>query len=166
MAEFKLQGNTFNTVGNLPEVGAAAPDFSLTRTDLTEISLGDLKGQRIVLSVFPSLDTDVCAASVRRFNEVAQGMENTYVLCASMDLPFAHKRFCGAEGLEAVMSVSDFRTGAFGEAYGMKIVDGPLAGLLARSVLIIDESGKVIYTELVPETAQEPDYDAALAHLG
>jgi thiol peroxidase len=166
MAEFKLQGNTFNTVGDLPEVGAAAPDFSLTRTDLTEITLGDLKGQRIVLNVFPSLDTDVCAASVRRFNEVAQGMEDTYVLCASMDLPFAHKRFCGAEGLEAVVSVSDFRTGAFGDAYGMKIVDGPLAGLLARSVLIIDESGKVIYTELVPETAQEPDYDAALAHLG
>jgi len=166
MAEFKLQGNTFNTVGDLPEVGAAAPDFSLTRTDLTEITLGDLKGQRIVLNVFPSLDTDVCAASVRRFNEVAQGMEDTYVLCASMDLPFAHKRFCGAEGLEAVMSVSDFRTGAFGNAYGMKIVDGPLAGLLARSVLIIDESGKVTYTELVPETAQEPDYDAALAHLG
>ena len=166
MAEFKLQGNTFNTVGDLPEVGAAAPDFSLTRTDLTEITLGDLKGQRIVLNVFPSLDTDVCAASVRRFNEVAQGMEDTYVLCASMDLPFAHKRFCGAEGLEAVVSVSDFRTGAFGEAYGVKIVDGPLAGLLARSVLIIDESGKVIYTELVPETAQEPDYDAALAHLG
>ena len=166
MAEFKLQGNTFNTVGDLPEVGAAAPDFSLTRTDLTEITLGDLKGQRIVLNVFPSLDTDVCAASVRRFNEVAQGMEDTYVLCASMDLPFAHKRFCGAEGLEAVVSVSDFRTGAFGDAYGVKIVDGPLAGLLARSVLIIDESGKVIYTELVPETAQEPDYDAALAHLG
>ncbi len=166
MAEFKLQGNTFNTVGDLPEVGAAAPDFSLTRTDLTEISLDDLKGQRIVLNVFPSLDTDVCAASVRRFNEVAQSKEGTYVLCASMDLPFAHKRFCGAEGLEAVMSVSDFRTGAFGNAYGMKIVDGPLAGLLARSVLIIDESGKVTYTELVPETAQEPDYDAALAHLG
>ena len=166
MAEFKLQGNTFNTIGDLPEVGAAAPDFSLTRTDLTEITLGDLKGQRIVLNVFPSLDTDVCAASVRRFNEVAQGMEDTYVLCASMDLPFAHKRFCGAEGLEAVVSVSDFRTGAFGDAYGVKIVDGPLAGLLARSVLIIDESGKVIYTELVPETAQEPDYDAALAHLG
>ena len=166
MAEFKLKGNSFNTVGELPAVGTAAPDFSLTRTDLSEISLSDLKGQQVVLNVFPSLDTDVCAASVRRFNEVAQAKEGTYVLCASMDLPFAHKRFCGAEGLDKVVSVSDFRTGAFGNAYGMKIADGPLAGLLARSVLVIDESGQVTYTELVPETTQEPDYDAVLANLG
>ena len=166
MAEFKLKGNGFNTVGELPAVGTAAPDFSLTRTDLSEISLSDLKGQQVVLNVFPSLDTDVCAASVRRFNEVAQAKEGTYVLCASMDLPFAHKRFCGAEGLDKVVSVSDFRTGAFGNAYGMKIADGPLAGLLARSVLVIDESGQVTYTELVPETTQEPDYDAVLANLG
>lgn len=163
MAEFKLKGNTFNTAGTLPAVGSTAPDFTLTKIDLSEVTLDSLKGRRVILNVFPSVDTDVCAASVRRFNVEAAKLKNTTVLCASMDLPFAHARFCGAEGIESVDSVSDFRSGGFGRAYGMRIADGPLAGLLARSIVIVDEQGKVVYTELVPETTQEPDYDKALA---
>jgi len=163
MATFHLKGNPFHTVGDLPAVGSQAPAFSLTKTDLGEISLSDLAGQRIILNVFPSVDTSVCAASVRRFNVEAAGLENTTVLCASMDLPFAHARFCGAEGIEKVHSVSDFRGGEFGRAYGVRIADGPLAGLLARSVVVIDETGKVVYTQLVPETGEEPDYEKALA---
>ena len=166
MARFNLNGNPFNTVGDLPAKGAAAADFALTKTDLGEITLAELKGRRVVLNVFPSLDTEVCAMSVRRFNAEAGGLIDTVVLCVSMDLPFAHARFCGAEGLEDVVSASDFRSWDFGRAYGMRIADGPLAGLLARSVIILDAEGKVIYTELVPETTQEPDYDAALAALG
>ncbi|HUU44179.1 MAG TPA: thiol peroxidase [Acidobacteriota bacterium] len=165
MVQFKLKGNTFNTTGNLPSLGAAAPDFSLTKTDLSEITLNDLKGKRVVLNIFPSLDTAVCAASVRRFNVEAGKLDNTVVLCASMDLPFAHERFCTTEGLKDVVAVSDFRTGAFGRAYGIRIADGPLAGLLARSVVIIDAHGKVTYTQLVPETTEEPDYDDVLAAL-
>ncbi|MBK9303411.1 MAG: thiol peroxidase [bacterium] len=165
MAEFKLKGNTFNTVGSLPAVGATAPSFTLTRTDLSEVTLDDLRGKRIVLNVFPSIDTDVCAASVRRFNAEADKLADTVVLCASMDLPFAHKRFCGAEGLESVVPVSDFRHGGFGRAYGVRIADGPLAGLLARSVLVIDAAGKVVHSQLCPETTAEPDYAAALKAL-
>lgn len=165
MSEFKLKGNVFNTVGELPAVGAAAPGFALTGTDLGSIGLEDYKGKRLVLNVFPSLDTEVCAMSVRRFNAEASGLDNTVVLCASMDLPFAHKRFCAAEGLDAVVSASDFRTGAFGRDYGMRIADGPLAGLLARSVIVVDADGKVIHSQLCPETTEEPDYDAALATL-
>ncbi len=166
MSEFKLKGNVFNTVGTLPVVGASAPGFSLTKTDLSAVDLDDLRGKRIVLNVFPSLDTEVCAMSVRRFNAEAGNLDNTVVLCASMDLPFAHGRFCGAEGLDAVVSASDFRTGAFGRDYGMRIADGPLAGLLARSVVVIDAEGKVIHSQLCPETTEEPDYDAVLASLG
>jgi thioredoxin-dependent peroxiredoxin len=165
MARFELKGNPCNTSGELPAVGAAAPAFTLTKTDLASVGLSDLAGQRVVLNVFPSIDTGVCAASVRRFNEEAGRLENTAVVCASMDLPFAHARFCGAEGLENVISVSDFRDGSFGQAYGMRIADGPLAGLLARSVIVLDAEGKVIHAQLVPETTQEPDYDAALAVL-
>jgi thiol peroxidase len=165
MAEFKLKGNPFNTTGDLPAVGSVAADFSLTKTDLSEISLSGLKGKRVVLNIFPSIDTDVCANSVRRFNAEASKLDNTVVLCISMDLPFAHARFCGAEGLEDVVSVSDFRTGNFGRNYGIRIADGPLAGLVARSVVVVNGDGKVIYTELVPETTTEPDYDSALAVL-
>jgi thiol peroxidase len=165
MAEFTLKGNTFHTSGELPALDSRAPGFSLTRTDLSPLTLEELKGQRIVLNIFPSLDTEVCAASVRKFNEVAGSLDNTVVVCASMDLPFAHGRFCTTEGLNDVVSASDFRDGSFGKAYGVRIVDGPLAGLLARSVVIISADGKVLYTELVPETVQEPDYDAALAVL-
>ncbi len=166
MAKFELKGNPFNTVGDLPAVGSSAPDFELTNTDLSPLSLSGLKGKRVVLNIFPSLDTDVCAASVRRFNEEAGKLDNTKVVSASMDLPFAHARFCVVEGLENVVSGSDFRTGDFGKAYGVRIADGPLAGLLARSVVVLDADGKVIYTELVPETTQEPDYEAALKALG
>jgi thioredoxin-dependent peroxiredoxin len=165
MARITLKGNSINTVGNLPEIGVKAPDFSLTQTDLSDVTLSDLKGKKIVLNVFPSIDTPVCATSVRRFNEAAAHLENTEVLCVSMDLPFAHNRFCGAEGLERVAAVSEFRTRDFGDAYGLRIADGPLAGLFSRAVLVIDEDGKVVYTEQVPEIAQEPDYEGALAAL-
>ena len=165
MADFKLKGNPFHTVGDLPAVGAAAPDYELTGTDLGPARLADLKGRRAILNIFPSLDTDVCAMSVRRFNEAAAGLDNTTVLCVSMDLPFAHKRFCAAEGIANVVPVSDFRTGAFGRDYGVRIADGPLAGLLARSVVVLDENGRVIHAQLVPETTEEPDYDAALKAL-
>ncbi|MBI4720394.1 MAG: thiol peroxidase [Chitinivibrionia bacterium] len=163
MAEFRSRGNPFHTIGNLPAVGAPAPAFKLTKTDLSEISLADLRGRRVILNVFLSVDTDTCAASVRRFNEEASKLDNTAVLCVSMDLPFAHRRFCGANGIENVQSVSDFRTGAFGRAYGLRIADGPAVGLLARSVTVIDEAGTIVYTELVPESTLEPDYAKALA---
>jgi thiol peroxidase len=165
MAEFKLKGNTFHTCGNLPAVGADAPDCTLVGKDLGEIKLGSYKGKRVVLNIFPSLDTAVCAASVRRFNAEAANLENTVVVCVSGDLPFAHGRFCTTEGLENVVSASDFREGAFGKAYGVRIVDGPLQGLCARSVVVVNEGGDVIYTELCPETVEEPNYDAALAVL-
>lgn len=165
MAKVKLKGNEFNTSGELPAVGAAAPEFTLTGTDLGEIKLSELKGQKVVLNIFPSVDTGTCAASVRKFNEEAAGLDGTTVLCVSRDLPFAQNRFCGAEGLDKVVSASDFRNGSFGETYGVQIQDGPLAGLLARSVVVIDADGKVIYTQQVEETVDEPDYASALASL-
>jgi thiol peroxidase len=165
MAEFKLKGNVFNTTGALPEVGAKAPAFAVTGSDLAPVTLESLAGRRIVLNIFPSLDTDVCAASVRRFNAEASGLDNTTVLCVSMDLPFAMKRFCTTEGLANVVTGSDFRDGAFGRAYGVRIADGPLAGLLARSVVVVGTDGAVIHNQLVPETIEEPDYAAVLAAL-
>ncbi len=165
MATITFHGDPVETIGTLPKTGSSAPDFKLTKTDLSEINLSDLKGNKIVLNIFPSIDTGVCAASVRKFNEKAQDMVNTKVLCASMDLPFAHSRFCGAEGLDRVVSVSSFRNPDFGKNYGVTITSGPLTGLLSRAVVIIDEQGKVIYTEQVPEIAQEPDYDKALKAL-
>jgi thiol peroxidase len=165
MAEITLKGNPIHTSGELPGVGSEAPDFNLTKTDLSDVNLDDFSGRRIVLNIFTSLDTDVCAASVRRFNAEASKLENTAVLCISMDLPFAQGRFCGAEGLNDVVTLSDFRSGDFGKTYGVRIIDGPLAGLLARAVVILDADGKVIYKEQVPEIVQEPNYDAALATL-
>lgn len=165
MADIKLKGNTIHTSGNLPEVGVKAPEFKGVKTDLSETGLADFAGKRVVLNIFPSLDTDVCAASVRRFNAEAEKLNNTVVLCISMDLPFAHKRFCTTEALNNVVSASDFRYGDFGKTYGVKISDGPLAGLLSRAVVIVDESGNVVYREQVPEIVQEPDYPAALAAL-
>ena len=165
MAQFKLKGNTFNTLGAMPAVGAAAPAFSVTRTDLSNVGAADFAGKRIVLNIFPSIDTDVCAASVRRFNAEAGKLADTVVLCVSMDLPFALKRFCGAEGLDNVVTTSDFRDGNFGRAYGVRIADGPLAGLLARSVVVVGKDGKVIHSQLAPETAEEPDYAAVLKAL-
>ncbi|MBC8412524.1 thiol peroxidase [bacterium] len=165
MAKITFKDSPVETSGVLPEVSSKAPDFSLTKTDLSDVSLKDFSGKQIVLNIFPSIDTPVCAASTRRFNEEAGKMDNTVVLCISADLPFAHSRFCEAEGLNNVIPLSVFRAGAFGKAYGLTIINGPLAGLLSRAVIIIDGNGQVIYTEQVPEIAQEPDYEAALEVL-
>jgi thiol peroxidase len=164
MATITLQGNPIETVGTLPAIGAAAPAFTLVKTDLSEVGLGDFTGKTVVLNIFPSIDTGICAASTRRFNEIASGNDAVAVLCISADLPFAHSRFCGAEGLDNVVSLSTFRDTDFGKDYGVTITTGPLAGLMSRAVVIIKD-GKVSYTEQVPEIAQEPDYDAALAAL-
>ena len=166
MGQVTLRGNPVSTSGALPAVGSHAPAFALTKSDLSEVSLGDLAGKRVVLNIFPSIDTAVCATSVRRFNEVAAGLDNTVVLCVSADLPFAAGRFCGAEGISNVSTGSDFRHKEFGDAYGVRMTSGPLAGLLARSVVVIDTAGTVVHAELVPEIAQEPDYDAAIGALG
>ena len=165
MATVTLKGNPFHTAGELPKVGSHAPALTLVRTDLAEVSGQDFAGQRVVLNIFPSLDTPTCAASVRKFNARANEKPNTTILCVSADLPFAQKRFCGAEGLDNVVTASSFRSPEFGQAYGVTLLDGPLKGLLARAVVVVDETGKVIHTELVPEIAQEPDYNAALEVL-
>ncbi|WP_027389831.1 thiol peroxidase [Chrysiogenes arsenatis] len=165
MAQILLKGNPINTCGTLPAVGSQAPAFTVTGIDLADMKLTDFSGKRVVLNIFPSIDTPVCASSVRRFNVEAAKLANTVVLCVSMDLPFAHKRFCGAEGIENVKSVSGIRSNGFGKAYGIEIIDGPLAALYGRAIVIIDASGIVTYTELVPEVTQEPDYDAAIAAM-
>jgi thiol peroxidase len=164
MAQITLRGNPINTVGELPAVGSEAPAFELVGTDLGAVDNGAFAGKPVVLNIFPSVDTPVCATSVRTFNERVAST-GAAVLCVSKDLPFAQKRFCGAEGIENVTTASAFR-GGFGEDYGITIADGPMAGLLGRAVVVIGADGKVAYTELVPEIAQEPDYDAALAALG
>ena len=165
MANTAFRGSPVTTVGELPQVGDAAPDFQLTGADLADVARADLSGARVVLNIFPSIDTGVCAASVRRFNELAAALPDTRVVCVSADLPFALGRFCGAKGIDNVTAASTFRS-SFGADYGVTMADGPLRGLLARSVVVLDAAGSVIYTELVPEIAQEPDYDAAVAALG
>lgn len=165
MAKITFKGSPFNTAGSLPKVGSAAPDFQVVKTDITPMSLSDFKGKKVVLNIFPSLDTAVCAASVRRFNVEASKLNNTAVLCISKDLPFAQKRFCAAEGLDNVIPGSEYRDSNFSDAYGVRIVDGPLEGLFSRAIVIVNEKGMVAYTEQVPEIAQEPDYDKALAAL-
>ncbi len=165
MAQITLQGNPITTKGELPAVNSQAPPFTLTKTDLSECSLNDFSGQTVVLNIFPSIDTSVCAASVRRFNAEASSSDNRVVLCVSADLPFAHQRFCEGEGLDRVIPLSVFRSPEFGNNYGVAITSGPLAGLLSRAIVIVDPAGKVVYTEQVPEIAQEPDYDAAIAAL-
>jgi thioredoxin-dependent peroxiredoxin len=165
MAQITLKGNPITTVGNLPGVNMPSPAFSLTKTDLSECSLNDFKGKTVILNIFPSIDTPVCAASVRRFNEEAASLNNTIVLCVSADLPFAHKRFCEGDGLKNVIPLSTFRSPGFGAEYGVTITNGPLAGLLARAIVIADKNGTVLYTELVPEIGQEPDYSKALLFL-
>jgi len=162
MSGITLKGNPVNTIGELPQTGSKAPDFRLVARDLSEKTLEDFKGQKLVLNIFPSLDTGTCAASVRRFNAEASELENTVVLCISKDLPFAQSRFCGAEGLENVITLSDFRYGSFGKDYGVEIIDGPMAGLESRAVVVIDENSNVVYTQQVPEIVDEPDYDKAL----
>ncbi|QIT54716.1 thiol peroxidase [Aquisalimonas sp. 2447] len=165
MPQISLRGTMVQTVGELPELGAPAPEFTLTRTDFSSLALSDLKGKKVVLNIFPSIDTPVCAQSVRRFNEEAAKRDNAVVLCVSADLPFAQSRFCGAEGIEDVVPVSCFRTPEFGRDYGIAMADGPLAGLLSRSMVVLDEDARVLHTEQVPEISQEPDYEAALKHL-
>jgi thiol peroxidase len=164
MATVTLRGNPVETNGELPQAGNAAPNFILVADDLSEVSLGDLSGQRIILNIFPSIDTPTCQQSVRTFNEKASSLDNTKVLCVSADLPFAQSRFCGAEGIENVSNASTFRS-SFGDDYGVTFTSGPLTGLLARAVVVIDEAGKVTHTELVGEIADEPNYDSALAAL-
>jgi len=165
MASITLGGNPIHTSGELPKTGSKAVDFKLVKNDLSIVSLAEFAGSKLVLNIFPSVDTGTCAASVRKFNEKASQLENTKVLCISRDLPFAQKRFCGAEGLENVVNLSDFKEGSFGKDYGLEILDGPLAGLHSRVVVVIDENGTVTYTEQVPEIADEPNYDAALTAL-
>ena len=165
MATITLKGNAINTSGSLPAVGSDLPAFKLVKSDLSEASPADFAGKKLVLNIFPSLDTGICAASVRRFNQDAAALGDTVVLCISADLPFAHSRFCVAEGIENVVSLSTFRSPEFAAAYGLGIVDGPLKGLLSRAVIVADASGKVLYTEQVPEIVQEPDYEKALAAL-
>ena len=164
MATTTLGGNPVNTVGELPAVGSKAPSFALTAADMSEVTLAGLAGKRVVLNIFPSIDTGVCATSTRKFNELAAGLANTTVVCVSADLPFALKRFCGAEGIENVTTASTFRS-SFGEDYGVKMADGRLAALMARSVVVVDAAGKVIYTQLCPSIGEEPNYDAAIAAL-
>ncbi|MDE6396520.1 MAG: thiol peroxidase [Muribaculaceae bacterium] len=154
-----FQKNPVEVYGTIPAPGTVAPDFELTSADLAPVKLSDLAGKRVVLNIFPSLDTGVCAASVRRFNKEAADYKDTVVLCVSMDLPFAAKRFCVAEGIEGVTAASAFRHPAFGQEYGVQIVDGPLANLLARAVVVIGKDGKVLYSQLVEEITNEPDYD-------
>ena len=164
MAQITLKGDPYHTSGEMPEVGATAPNFELVRQDLAIATLSTYAGKKKVLNIFPSLDTPVCAMSVRRFNEKAAGRQGVVVLNVSADLPFAAKRFCAAEGIEGAETLSSFR-GTFAEDYGVAIADGPLAGLCARAVVLIDEDNRVAYTQLVGEIAQEPDYDEALAQL-
>ncbi len=165
MATTALGGTPVNTVGELPTVGSACPSFIVTKGDLTDVGPADLAGSRVVLNIFPSVDTPVCAASVRRFNELASSLDNTVVVCVAADLPFAMGRFCGAEGLTNVVAASTFRSD-FGDVLGVKLAEGPFAGLMARSVIVLDEAGTVVHSQLVPEIANEPDYDAAIASLG
>ena len=165
MAEITLKGSPVKTFGDLPAVGAKAPDFELTGTDLSEFVIKDVSGGTFILNIFPSLDTAVCAMSVRRFNAEAAARPGVKVLCISADLPFAHARFCETEGIDNAVNLSSFRSPGFGRDYGVEITTGPLRWLLSRAVVIVDKNGVILYTEQVPEITQEPDYEAALAAL-
>ena len=165
MAIVTIGGNPSNSLGELPAVGTMAPAFTLSKNDLTETSLSDFKGHKLVLNIFPSVNTGVCAASVRSFNKSAAGLANTKVLCISRDLPFALAGFCAAEGIENVVMLSDFKNHSFGKDYQLEIIEGKFEGLLSRCIIVLDENGKVVYTEQVPEIAQEPNYEAALKSL-
>ena len=165
MATVTLGGNSIKTSGELPKVGQKAPNFELVKNDLSIATLADFSGSKVVLNIFPSVDTPTCATSIRKFNADAAQLANTKVLCISRDLPFAQKRFCGAEGLDNVINLSDFKRGSFGLDYGLEISDSVLAGLHSRVVIVLDENGIIKYTEQVPEIADEPNYEAALAAL-
>ncbi|GGI57673.1 thiol peroxidase [Winogradskyella haliclonae] len=165
MANITLGGNPATTVGNLPGIGSKAPDFKLTTTDLSDKTLADFSGSRLVLNIFPSVDTGVCAQSIRTFNKKASNLENTKVLCISKDLPFAMARFCGAEGLDNVINLSDYKTGDFGNTYGVTFKDSAFESLHSRSVVVVDTDGTILHTEQVSETGEEPNYEAALNAL-
>ncbi len=165
MASTQLNGNPVSLAGDFPGKGASVKNFTAIQQDLSEFSLESLKGKRVVLNIFPSIDTPVCATSVRKFNEQAAALGNTTVVCLSFDLPFAHKRFCGAEGIEDVITASLFRNTEFAKDYGVLIQDGPLTGLTARAVVVVDEAGVVAYAQLVGDITQEPDYEAAISAL-
>nr|WP_299173622.1 thiol peroxidase [uncultured Allomuricauda sp.] len=165
MASITLGGSPANTVGELPTINSSAPSFNLTKSDLSQVSLSDYAGHKLVLNIFPSVDTGTCAQSVRQFNEEAAELEDTKVLCISKDLPFAQKRFCGAEGIENVEMLSDYKTGTFGQDYGVTFADSAFATLLSRSIVVINKDGNVVYTEQVAETGDEPNYKAALEAL-
>ncbi len=165
MASITLGGTPTKTNGELPKPGQQAPEFNLTKSDLSNVTLESYKGSKVVLNIFPSVDTGICATSVRKFNEEASKLGNTNILCISRDLPFAQARFCGAEGLTNVECLSDFKDGAFGKKYGVHIENGAFSGLNARAVVVIDENGKIVYNELVPEIDNEPDYTAAINSL-
>jgi thiol peroxidase len=163
MANVTLRGKEIHTIGTLPAIGSGVPDFRLTKQDLSEIKVADLAGKKVIYNIFPSIDTATCATSVRKFNEQAAAVENTTIVCVSADLPFALKRFCGAEGINNVVATSDLRDKSFGKTWGLTFTDGPLEGLLSRAVVVTDANGKVVYTEQVAEVGSEPDYDKALA---
>lgn len=165
MSTITFKGTEIHTNGVLPAIGTKAPDFRLVQTDLSELSLSELKGKKVLLNIFPSLDTSVCATTVREFNKKVGSLKNVTALAISKDLPFAHGRFCTTEGIENIKPLSVFRNIDFETKYGLLMTDGPLKGLLARAVIVLDEEGKVIYSELVPEIAQEPNYEAAIAYL-
>lgn len=165
MTTITLKGSPVNTIGTLPMIGTQAPDFTMTRDDLSEIRLHDCLGKFTVLNIFPSLDTPICAAAMKRFNEIAAGHADLIVLCISADLPFAQKRFCTAEHLKNILPVSTFRNTDFGKTYGVTIIDSPLAGLLSRAIVVLDKQGMVIHTEQVQELATEPNYDAVLRYI-
>jgi len=165
MALTKLGPNDANTVGNLPAIGSAAPDFKLTDNDMSDVSFSQYAGKNVVLNIFPSVDTGVCASSVREFNKRVAALDNTVILCISKDLPLAQKRFCGAEGIDKAITLSDFKGHGFGKAYGVELIDSGFAGLLARAVVVIDPHGTVKYTQLVPQIGEEPNYEAALKAL-
>jgi thiol peroxidase len=165
MAKVTLGGNPSHTVAELPSKGQKAPDFNLVKIDMSEVSLSDYKGKNVILNIFPSVDTKVCAMSVREFNEKAASLDNTVVLCISKDLPFAQARFCGAEGIENAIPVSNFRNNNFGKEYGVELIDGGFKGLNARAVVVINPNGEVVYNQLVPEIGDEPDYEQALGAI-
>jgi len=165
MATVTLKGNAIHTLGSLPEIGNKAPDFQLVKNDLSSTSLSDYSGKKVVLNIFPSVDTGTCAKSAHEFNKAAADLNNTVILCVSKDLPFAQSRFCGAEGIDKVEMLSDFKDGNFGKSYQVEFTDGPLQSLLSRAIVVLDENGNIVHTEQVPETVDEPNYTSALEAL-
>lgn len=165
MSAITLKGNPIHTAGELPKVGSKAPEFKLTKSDLSDVTLKEFSGKKVLINIYPSIDTGVCATSVKKFNQEAAALNNVAILGVSRDLPFALKRFCGAEGIDKVTTTSELRDSDFGDKYGVRISDGPMAGLLSRAIVVIDEKGEVVYTEQVPEITQEPNYEEALQAL-